>query len=775
MTAQTSPDAISFWSSTKIATRLLIWGMALFGGIFFIYHAVTVSRSLSDNAYTDPNAPITPWRSEGLALTPIVDEPDGIQAGDIAIAVNNRPVADWLSARLCWRRTCPQPPPLLLTSSETLTYTVLRAGIIQDIPITLRPYPFADLFSRTWVSLVFPLVTYALFLFLLFRHPEENALVATALMASGFIGSSGWSWGLSVVHILEGAELWLHFFAVHVCYYVGLAGLVHFTLVFPRPLPKIRQNPRLLILPYIGVFALMAALGTIAGFKAENSLLWVQGLNESSTIVDILFDGSAILFLILNYRQQKEPEARQQVRLVAFAFVLVILFAIVLLALPQLLFGQRLVSTDAFNIFALLIPLAIVIAIRRNHLWSLDPIISRTLVYLTLSGVIIGLYSATVVLVGTLLQAENSLPVSIFSTGVVAVLFHPLRQGLQRVVNRLLYGQRDEPVEVLAQLTQQLERATGTAAVLPNLVATIASTLRVPHVSIWLPEPERGKDFVAASWGQPTEAAEHLPLTYQNEIIGRLAVAPRGPGERFQQDEMILLKSIAALTANSVQAVQLSDELRASRQRIVTAREEERRRLRRDLHDGLGPQLASQTLGLEAVSQLIPTQPERAQQLLDSLKEQAELATADVRRLVYNLRPPTLDDLGLLGALKQFIEHLEQGELNIEITTSGTLAQLPAAVETALYRITQEAVTNVVRHAGAKACVISLVQTEQRLTLTITDDGIGLPNPHPSGVGLLSMRERIAELNGHFTICTLPQGGTELKAVLPLEVFNEPE
>jgi signal transduction histidine kinase len=219
--------------------------------------------------------------------------------------------------------------------------------------------------------------------------------------------------------------------------------------------------------------------------------------------------------------------------------------------------------------------------------------------------------------------------------------------------------------------------------------------------------------------------------------------------------------------------VQLSDELRQSRQRIVTAREDERRRLRRDLHDGLGPQLASQTLGLEAVEQLMTATPDKARQLLASLKTQAQEAIADIRRLIYELRPPTLDDLGVVGALQQSAARYEREKLRFTFEIPEPLPELPAAVETAVYRITQEAMTNIVRHAQASQATIRLVCHDHHLVLTISDNGNGMPQVHQSGVGLQSMRERAAELNGRCVIESLPGGGTKVEACLPLETIDE--
>jgi signal transduction histidine kinase len=273
-----------------------------------------------------------------------------------------------------------------------------------------------------------------------------------------------------------------------------------------------------------------------------------------------------------------------------------------------------------------------------------------------------------------------------------------------------------------------------------------------------------------AIWGKWPEQTQTIPLMYHQERIGHLVVAPRGPNESFTRHEQELLGTIAALTATTVHAVQLSDELRRSRQRIVTAREDERRRLRRDLHDGLGPQLASQTLVLEAVAQLMPNDPQKAQELLDLLMNQAEEATRDVRRLVYDLRPPALDDLGLVGALRQRADHYELGGLHFTFDVPQRLPDLPAAVETAVYRIAQEAMTNVVRHAQATACTVRLHCQAASVFVEIRDNGRGLPRLNNPGVGLQAMEERATELNGQIVLQSLPGAGTLVRARLPLEL-----
>ena len=420
----------------------------------------------------------------------------------------------------------------------------------------------------------------------------------------------------------------------------------------------------------------------------------------------------------------------------------------------------------------LIIPVTCGIAIVRHGLWDIDIIINRTLVYGSLTALIVGIYIVIVGGSGILFQTQTNALSGLVAAGIIAVLFQPLRDRLQRSVNRLLYGERDDPAAVLTRLAHHSEMAEAPTVVLPNLVQKIAHALKIPYVAINLLDRNKAMETVAF-WGEAPDHLETIPLTFQKEVIGDLVVAPRGPQEQFNRDEQDLLATIAALTATTVRAVQLSDELRRSRQRIVTAREEERRRLRRDLHDGLGPQLASQTLGLEAVAQLMPTDPEKAQSLLGSLKMQAQEAILDVRRLVYDLRPPALDDLGLIGALRQSASRYETGVLRFSFDVPETLPELPAAVETAAYRIAQEAMTNVLRHAQATRCTVRLFCTDIHFIVEVRENGRGLPQNHQTGVGLQAMKERTTELNGEYSLESLPGGGTLVQARLPLEVYSE--
>ena len=369
---------------------------------------------------------------------------------------------------------------------------------------------------------------------------------------------------------------------------------------------------------------------------------------------------------------------------------------------------------------------------------------------------------------------QGSLIASLFATGLAAVLFAPLRHRLQRAVNRLMYGERADPCAVLSRLGSRLESTPAHDAVLPAVARTVKEALKLPYTEIQL---RRDGGFeTAAAVGEPGENPLRLPLVYGGETVGRLVLGPRAGEGGFGDAERGLLEDLAHQIGASAhgalmteEALRLSADLQRSRERLVAAREEERRRLRRDLHDGLGPQLAGLTMTAEAAMDLVSTDPERAKELLGDLTERAQAAVSDVRRLVYALRPPALDALGLLGALRAHADHHNDGGVRVTVEAPESLPSLPAAVEVAAYRIALEAVNNAERHAAARTCVVrvALDEAAAALHLEVTDDGRGIKEDRSTGVGLSSMRERAAELGGWCTVEAPASGGTRVRAYLP--------
>ena len=416
---------------------------------------------------------------------------------------------------------------------------------------------------------------------------------------------------------------------------------------------------------------------------------------------------------------------------------------------------------------ALAVPVFTYIAILRYRLYDIDVIINRTLVYGALSACVVGIYVLAVVALGGLFQAQGTLAVSLLATGLVATLFQPLRGRLQRGVNRLMYGERDDPYAVISRLGRRLEAALAPESVLSTIVETIAQALKLPHAAILLKE---GQGFrTAAAYGSPRGEPETLPLVYQKEEIGRLVLSPRAPGEVFSDADRSLLEDLARQAEVAVYAVRLTTDLQHSRERLVATREEERRRLRRDLHDGLGAQLAGLNVQAGTLRRLIPRNPAAADELVVELRDELRSGIANIRRLVYDLRPPALDDLGLVEALRRLAEgYGSEGEqLRVSVEAPEDLPIFPAAVEVAVFRIAQEALTNVARHAQARRCVVRLAVDED-VALEIVDDGVGIPNERDAGVGLSSMRERAGELGGSCVIEPASTGGTRVLVRLPL-------
>ena len=439
------------------------------------------------------------------------------------------------------------------------------------------------------------------------------------------------------------------------------------------------------------------------------------------------------------------------------------------------------IFSEGTLVLFLLAPLAIGFAVLHYRLWDIDVLINRTLVYGLLTACVIGLYVLVVALLGTLLSALGNLFISLLATGLVAVLFQPLRERLQQAVNRLMFGERDDPYRILSRLGSRLEATLSTDSVLSAIVETVAQALKLPYAAItW----GRGAAFcepvIAASYGRAIANRElvRVPLVYRQEWVGELWLSPRSPAESLTPADLRLLQDLAGQVGVAVHAVRLTadlqrltSDLQRSRERLVSAREEERRRLRRDLHDGLGPRLASLTLKLETARNRLAHDP-LADTLLSDVIACTQEAVADIRHLVYALRPPALDELGLIPALhEQVLQYSDQGyhQVHIVLDAPERLPPLPAAVEVAIFRIAQEALTNVVRHSHASRCFVRLKlhKQEHLLELEIEDNGRGLAPEQHTGVGLASMRERAEELGGTWELAQRPAGGTCVHVKLP--------
>ncbi len=563
---------------------------------------------------------------------------------------------------------------------------------------------------------------------------------------------------------LPGISAFLYELESHISY-LGITGLFLFSCLFPLGRLTTPWWSRLL--------ALAAVLYGGSYFLFTNSAL--------NPFEYFFFFGKALEYGIVagiafvqgyRYKHISDPVLRRQTSWVMLGICSAAILYLVQQQLASILPHSRqplflFISETMFFIVLLLIPLSIGIAILRSRLWNIDIIIHRTLVYGALSACVVGLYILLVGGAGMILQGQSNVVISLLATGLIAVLFQPLRNRLQQAVSYLVYGARNDPYRVLSLLSQRLDTTLVPGAALSTIVATVAQAFKLPYVAITL---KQGEQFVpGAVYGQvkQEDTLLHLALTYQGELLGELILANDAAGEAFSAADRRLLEDLARHAGIAVHAVRLGADIQRSREQLVMTREEERRRLRRDLHDGLGPQLASLMLLLTTVRKMLHRDPDAAEKMLTEAMMYMQEAISDIRRLVYGLRPPALDDLGLLVALQEDIQRYHGSGIVFSLVAPESLPPLPAAVEVACYRIAQEALMNVISHAHAHHCTLHL-SIDDALALEIVDDGEGLPEVRKNGIGLASICERAQELGGTCSIERAPEGGTRVYARLPL-------
>jgi signal transduction histidine kinase len=543
-----------------------------------------------------------------------------------------------------------------------------------------------------------------------------------------------------------------------------------------------------------------------------------------SALVLLLAVLAAIVSIVTRYRAGSAL-MRLQIRWVAFAALL--------LGVPFVVLGlANVTAAGVWGALLLAVPMlatcaAVGVAVLRHRLYDIDVIIHRTMVYGLLTAAVVAGYIAVVGSLSALLSGRARWPVALAAAGIVAVAFQPARERLQRAVNRLMYGDRDEPHEVVSRLADRLAATPEPAAILPTVVDTAAQALRLPHVSIWQIDgdvlrlaaghnrptgatspPTRAVDGLSLSSGTevtdavagdllraairplespllPTSGAFGaaletvgvtlvFPLRHAGELVGVLCAAPRRAGDGWSDPDRRALTQLARHTGAVVHADRLTTDLRRSleeltrsRKRLVTTQEQERRRIQRDLHDGLGPTLAAIRLHLETCLDPGTTAPTWLRRELERIDELVGQAGSDVRRLVYGLHPPTLDQLGLVAALDQHVTQFGRDTCVATRFTGVAVPNTSAAVEITIFRVTQEALTNVAKHAGAASVDVTLWHDDARLHLRVDDDGTGLRPGPVDGTGLRGMHDRAASVGGVLALDGRPGGGTRLTLTVP--------
>ena len=596
------------------------------------------------------------WSDDGVrvtALDPGATDSDGLMMDDLVRSIDDMTMDEWLALVV--------DPGARRPDGLDVAYIIDRHGATLHPAISWGEPDVGAAIAATWSVALLSIAIAAIAAYVLARRPDLPASTALVVGAVGIAGSSvPWALGTTTSGITMGGPFIMLVGLTVGLYMLTWPAAIHMALVFPRPLGLVARNPSLI--PAVYVVALGSyGLGLAASLGASTSTLaWIGTWPRIQLVVAIACLVAFLGLFTWRYRNEDEPEERHRSRWAASAALLSVILGLVLFQVPELVFGRSLLPASWIGLVALPIPIGLAIAILHDHLFGIDVVVNRTLVYGMLTAGVFGIYLAASAVMRWIVGDDAGYGGVLLATGAAVLLALPVRDRLQRAVDRLMYGD------------------------------------------------------------------------------------PRNA------------------------------ELIRQRESLVVAREEERRRLRRDLHDGLGPTLAAIGLRAEtAAARLDKGSVAGAQASLTELSREVEEAVTDVRRLVDGLRPPALDELGLVGAIDQQVRRLEGTRPDgrgLRISVAGPrddLPTLPAAIEVAAYRIAVEAVTNAVRHAEADACHVR-IDTGDTLRIEVSDDGRGFAGGTRAGTGLESMTARATEVGGHLDLQRVSGGGTRVVAVLPL-------
>lgn len=605
-----------------------------------------------------------------------------------------------------------------------------------------------------------------------------------ALLASVMLISFGTTFPQLVHTAAKGLPFWETWFGA-----VGALGWITLFLFFCL-FPDGRIVPKWTVAPII-LFSLFKLVNLFLNNRIDQNL-WPLPLGFAVFAVPV----AVLLYSQFHrYRTGSTPEQRQQTKWILYGLAIgLTAFLIISLLFDPNLFPTPMpyVYLNGFlHLFLLVIPLTLVLAVLRRRLWDVDPVVNRTLVYISLSATVVALYSFSILFLGQMLHTQDRFLPSLISTVVVATLFAPLKDWLQRSVDRLMKGRHNDPYGMLLELRSLLVKPLPPEAMLDTIVRFIRKSLRIPYAAIAIELNGHERLISTDSDGSAPAEKHRFPIAHLGKETGAFIVSNR-PGEPFHSADLrlldVLLGHAGPIADNYLMTKGmklLADDLQQSREKLVLAREEERRMIRRNLHDGLAPRLAAIGLNATAAEMNVRRNPEAATELLAELRQVIRSTVEDIRTLVHDMRPANLDEWGLVGAVQQRIRELtrpmqlaEEGDgaddgLRIELQVTRDLPELPAAVEVAAYWIVSEAMTNVVRHAEASFCTVKLsMVSPKRLTVEVTDNGVGMDGRWGSsdqrGMGLASIRERAAELGGYCTMERLPVRGTRVTATLPV-------
>ncbi|MBZ2196062.1 sensor histidine kinase [Occultella gossypii] len=420
-----------------------------------------------------------------------------------------------------------------------------------------------------------------------------------------------------------------------------------------------------------------------------------------------------------------------------------------------------------------LFPAAILTVVLRQRLWGMELAVSRALLAGVLTAALAGIYLLAALLAGVLIPGQGIAQAVAAAAVVIAV--GPTRLWFAARIRRLVYGVAHDPWRVASSMGTRIGRGGTDDGLLTSLVESVGTALRLESVTVRGTDPAEtstGGDLnpevapVLAAWGLPTGGPVAVPLISGDRTIGTLEATPR-PGETLDATTRRALDELAAVVTAGLVLIRTADELTRTRRRLTDARLQERRVIRRELHDGLGPWLAGLRLGLQGVANTIRTDPDGATKMLRALQGELDQRIEDVRTIARTLLPPVLEELGLEPALAELAARHRRSGFDVRLRFAVD-ADLPDPVAAACYGIAAEAVLNAARHSGAAECELEVCEVEAAVRVSCRDGGVGYREDARVGVGTLSMRERAEELGGAVEVRHLAPHGTAVEATIPV-------
>ena len=680
-----------------------------------------------------------------------------LQEGDQVMVVDDHRPSEWLTE-------LDRPGRAV---GDVITYEVRRPAADLDrqlfIEVELERYPVLAALLDNLPAALSALGALLAGSFVVWRRPGDPASAALLGGAAAVVAAgTSYPLGVGASDLATSGALWPHW-GGEVAGLAAAGALLLFALSFPTRTPWRHAG--------------LVALGVPAAAGATWWLIVARprwGPDQAQASMSLLLPGLitvlpvVALLAVLSFRRSRSREERIALRLVALALGAAAVVRVVLSDLPRLVSGRGLVPGDMLTV--LLVPpllVALVAAILRYRLNEIDGLLRRSLLQLVVATLVAAIFLAAA---GAVDLAADTSYESMLAGGAVALVLLPVALTLRRVATTLVFGDRDMPQRVVSDL-RRLDLRTAPEDALHEMLAVLGRSLRLSFASVEV-YGEVPVDRIETSIGEARGLPTSIVIEASGAPLGQLLLEVDEDRDPFGARDRRLLEDVGSQVGTLVQAVTINRELQRSREALVAAREEERRRVRRDLHDGLGPSLASLAMKLEVAHELISQDPDGAVQLVGQLADQTRAQIGEVRRLVDGLRPPALDQLGLASALRHLADAHNAasgpGQMRWDLHSLAPIDPMPAAVEVAAYRVVIEAVNNAMRHSNGRRCEVTLARRIDTLEVEIVDDGSGFGPEDSPGVGLGSMRERAEELGGSCLIESTPGQGTRVFVELPL-------